>query len=187
MQVSNPRARLPFSRVERKEVEKGPARCTSSRRRPRRRRYSAVGGGSVLGFLIASQTGSHCRSGKYISVHYREVRLRRLRLVTSRYDLASRKLAAHARPPAFSGRNSQLRDLYRRLGVMCCAYSTSTSTPATQLHSQRNTMLINQHKHAVHSAIPRSPYAVRAVYENLPLVLLRRPLSHLRTRLGAAA
>jgi len=29
---------------------------------------------------------------------------------------------------------------------MCCAYSTSTSTPATQLHSQRNTMLINQHK-----------------------------------------
>jgi len=146
LQVSNPRARLPFSRVERKEVEKGPARCASSRRRPRRRRYSAVGGGSVLGFLIASQTGSHCRSGKYISVHYREVRLRRLRLVTSRYDLASRKLAAHARPPAFSGRSSQLRDLYRRLGVMCCAYSTSTSTPATQLHSQRNTMLINQHK-----------------------------------------
>ena len=144
LQVSNPRARLPFSRVERKEVRKVLRAAPPSVVGFDAGVIRLLGGGAPTG-------ASHCISNRLalplrkISVRYREPRLRRLRLVTSRHDLALRMLAANAWPPTFSGRSSQLRALYQRLGVMCCAYSTSTSTPATQFHSQRNTMLINQH------------------------------------------
>ena len=110
LQVSNPRARLPFCRCREEGGEKGRAAPPSV--------FGLdvgvillYGGGGLLGFLIASNRLA-LPLGRYVSVHPRELRLRRLRLVTSRYGFAPRTLAAHARPPAFSGRSSQLRDLY---------------------------------------------------------------------------
>ena len=83
LQVSNPRARLPFSRVERKEVRKVLRAAPPPVVGLDVGVILLYGGGGLLGFLIASNRLA-LPLGRYVSVHSRELRLRRLRLVTSR-------------------------------------------------------------------------------------------------------
>ena len=61
LQVNNPRARLPFRRVERKEVRKVALSLLLSSASTSAL-FCCMGGAAYWGFSLP-QTGSHCRSG----------------------------------------------------------------------------------------------------------------------------